>query len=103
MKENESSDWASEDSCGFNIHLGGKNKASLAYDNDSGFATQFKQETDHQMRLPAFNTFSPYRDMKGLGFEELSISNVVENFEVSPSAFTNAVYVDSGETKTETI
>jgi hypothetical protein len=55
------------------------------------------------MRLPAFKTFSPYRDMKGLGFEELSISNVVENFQVSSSAFVDEVYVPTGETKTETV
>jgi hypothetical protein len=47
VKENESSDWASEDSCGFNIQLGGSNKASMTYDSGSGFATQYVQQTDH--------------------------------------------------------
>jgi len=47
VKGNESSDWAEEDSCGFNMHLGGNNMASLTYDSGSGFATQFLQTTDH--------------------------------------------------------
>lgn len=53
------------------------------------------------MRLPSVETFSPYRHLHGLGFEQLSMSKVVENFAASPSAFTTTVYPETG-TRTET-
>lgn len=40
IKSNGNSDWATEDSCGFNFNLGGMNNASMTYDNSSGFATE---------------------------------------------------------------